>query len=133
MFTVESKKVNVSKSATEVFDFLADLNNLQKLIPADKMDNWRSTKETCRFTIKNLSTIGMKHKELVSPSKIILESDGKNPFDFTLSIFVSDKDGNTESNFVFEGDANMFMATMVKAPLKKFFDVLAENLDDAMA
>ena len=133
MFTIESKKVDVNQSAKDVFDFLADLNNLIKLMPEDRVDNWRSTNETCRFTIKNLSTIGMKHKNLDSPSKIVLESDGKNPFDFTLTVLISGENEKAESHFIFEGDANMFMATMVKAPLKKFFDQLAEGLDGAMA
>jgi len=133
MLTIESKKVEVNQSPKAVFDFLADLNNLEKLMPEDRVDNWRSTAETCRFTIKNLSTIGMKHKSLESPNKIVLESDGKNPFPFTLTILVSDNGDKAASNFVFEGDVNMFMSTMVKSPLKKFFDQLAEGLDAAMA
>jgi len=133
MLSIESKKVDVNQSSSKVFDFLADLNNLEKLMPADRVEKWRSTNETCRFAIKNLATIGMKHKSLESPSKIVLESDGKNPFDFTLSILISGNIEKAQSHFVFEGDVNMFMSTMVKSPLKKFFDQLAENLSSAMA
>lgn len=133
MLTIESKKVDVNQSAKAVFDFLSNLNNLEKLMPEDRVEKWRSTNETCRFAIKNLGTIGMKNKSLQSPNKIVLASDGKNPFDFTLTILISNNGDQAVSHFIFEGDVNMFMSTMVKSPLKKFFDQLADGLNTAMA
>ena len=132
MLTIESNKVDVNQSANTVFEFLSDLNNLEKLMPEGRVENWRSTNETCRFAIKNLATIGMKHKSVETPSKIVLESDGKNPFPFTLTILVESNNDNCKSYFVFDGDVNMFMSAMVKKPLKQFFDQLAENLPAAI-
>ncbi len=133
MLTIESNKVNVNHTAKEVFDFLVDLNNLEKLMPPERIEYWKSTDITCRFGIKNLASIGMKHSELVSPTKIVLESDGKNPFTFKLTIFIKEINETVESFFEFEGDVNMFMKAMVQKPLKQFFDTLAENLPAGMA
>jgi hypothetical protein len=132
MLTIESNKVNVNHNAKEVYDFIVDLNNLEKLMPPDRVEYWKSTENTCRFGIKNLASIGMKHSELVSPNKIILESDGKNPFTFKLTIFIKEINDRVESYFEFEGDVNMFMKAMVQKPLKQFFDTLAENLPAGM-
>ncbi len=133
MLTIESTKVDVLKTSQEVFEFLINLNNLEKLMPQDRIEFWKSTDDTCRFGIKNLSSIGMKIKDISSPNEIILESDGKNPFTFTLTIFIHDNSGSVNSYFVFEGDVNMFMKAMVQKPLKQFFDTLSENLPQAMA
>jgi len=132
MLVIESSKVDVGHSSQVVYDFLLDLNNLEKLMPQDRIEFWKSTETTCRFGIKNLSSIGMKIKEGVAPTKIILESDGKNPFTFTLTIFINENDAGVNSYFVFEGDVNMFMKAMVQKPLKDFFDVLAQNLPGAL-
>ena len=132
MLTIESKAVVVNQPDISVFDFLSDLNNLEKLMPQDRVENWRSTETTCRFAIKNLSTIGMKIKEVQSPSKIVLVSDGKNPFDFSLTIHVQKENSDSQTYFVFDGDVNMFMSTMVKKPLSNFFDQLADNLPQAI-
>lgn len=131
MLTIESTKVDVAKSAQEVYDFLIDLNNLEKLMPQDRIEYWKSTEDTCRFGIKNLSSIGMKVKESTAPNQIVLESDGKNPFTFSLTIYING-DSAVNSYFVFEGDVNMFMKAMVQKPLKQFFDTLAENLPNAL-
>jgi hypothetical protein len=132
MLTIESAKVGVQKTAVEVFDFLLDLNNLEKLMPQERIEFWKSTETTCRFGIKNLSSIGMKVKESTSPSQIVLEADGKNPFTFTLTIFINENGSDITSYFVFEGDVNMFMKAMVQKPLKDFFDQLAQNLPGAI-
>ena len=132
MLTIESTRVNVNQSQENVFNFLSNLNNLEKLMPEDRIEFWKSTDTTCRFGIKKLSSIGMKHKELNPSNQIILESDGKNPFSFTLTIHIDENDGNITSYFVFDGDVNMFMKAMVQKPLKQFFDSLAQNLPMAM-
>ena len=133
MLTIESSKVDVSRNAQEVYNFLIDLNNLEKLMPQERIEYWKSTESTCRFGIKNLSSIGMKVKEGITPNKIILESDGKNPFNFTLTIFINEINSAVNSYFVFEGDVNMFMKAMVQKPLKDFFDTLATNLPGALS
>ncbi|MFT4752881.1 MAG: hypothetical protein ACI85Q_000417 [Salibacteraceae bacterium] len=133
MLTIESSKVNVNRDSLAVYNFLLDLNNLEKLMPEDRVEFWKSTEDTCRFGIKNLSSIGMKMKESISPDKIILESDGKNPFLFTLTIFINKVGNETNSYFVFEGEVNLFMKAMVQKPLKDFFDTLAQNLPGALS
>ena len=60
MATIKSETVKIDKPLNEVFDFLRDLNNLEKLMPHDRIDNWESTAEECRFTIKGLAGIGME-------------------------------------------------------------------------
>lgn len=132
MLSIESAHASVSHSAETVYQFLIDLNNLEKLMPTEKVEYWKSTASTCRFGIKNLASIGMKIKEGISPYKIILEADGNNPFPFTLTIFIKSADGITDTHFVFEGEVNMFMKTMVQKPLQKFFDALAQNLPQAL-
>lgn len=132
MLTIQSATVSSGKSSEEVFNFLKDLNNLEKLMPAEKVEKWESTDSTCRFAIKNLASIGMKLDGVTAPTEIKLASDGKNPFSFTLTISISNDPANAESFFVFEGDVNMFMKAMVEKPLKKFFDTLANNLPSAL-
>lgn len=132
MLTIESAKSNPAKSAQEVFDFLSDLNNLEKLMPEGKVENWRSTNDTCRFAIKNLATIGMKINNSSAPNTIELVSDGKNPFPFSLTLFMNDVDGGCEAYFEFKGEVNMFMKTMIQKPLKNFFDSLVTALPAAL-
>lgn len=128
MATFSSKKVAVTASSNDIFNFLSDLNNLQKLMPEDKIDQWQSDVETCSFQIKGLAKIGMKLDSSEENKLIHIVSNGKNPFDFTLDIHLKEQDSVTESQLVFEGKMNAFMKMMAEKPLTNFFNLLADNL-----
>lgn len=132
MLTIESTKATVSESSQNIFDFLSNLNNLEKLMPSDRVEKWSSSENSCRFGIKNLGTIGMKVDSTTPPNQIVLVSDGKNPFPFKLTIFINEDGTNAQSHFVFDGEVNMFMQAMIKKPLKSFFDSLANKLPEAI-
>ena len=82
---IESEKVEVNKSATEIYTFLSDFNNFQRLMPP-QVTEWKSTTDECSFNINGMATIGMKIIEKTPHSNIKISSNGKVPFDFTLTI-----------------------------------------------
>ena len=56
MTRIESDKVEVAKSAEEVFNFLSDFNNFSKLMP-EQVTDWVSDTDTCSFNIKGMDYI----------------------------------------------------------------------------
>ena len=129
MTNIASKKVEVNNSAENVFNFLADFNNFEKLMPKDKISNWTSNSNECSFEINGMSSIGMKIQETSPYTSLRLVSHGKNPFSFTLDVKLE----KTEKDFVisqmiFSGDINPFLKLVVEKPLTNFFNQLVENL-----
>jgi carbon monoxide dehydrogenase subunit G len=128
--TIQSETLRVEKPIERVFNFLSDFNNFEKLMPAQVKD-WKSTGETCQFAIPGLATIGMKIVEKQAPDKIVISSDGKVPFNFTLTIKLQKVEENvTEGNLVFDAEMNPFMKMMVEKPLTNFFNMLASKVKD---
>lgn len=133
MAKISGKKVIVNAQAKEVFTFLANLNNLEKLMPEGKIENWNSTEETCSFGIKGLAKIGMKVDSLNEPSNVHIVSHGSNPFDFTLDVHINESGDQTEAQLVFDGNMNPFMKMMAEKPLTNFFNMLADKLVEVHA
>ena len=127
MLEIKTTPQQIAAPSEIVFQFLANLNNLQKLMP-DRVEGWQSDADKCTFTIKGMATIEMQVKERNPNSSIALESFGKSPFPFTLSSSILDKDEGTEVSLVFQGDMNPFMKMMAEGPLRNFFNQLAEKL-----
>ena len=50
MTTFESK-ITIHRPVSDVYNFLADLNNHQQLMP-ENIYNWNSTRDTASFTIQ---------------------------------------------------------------------------------
>lgn len=127
---LESEKVDISNSAQNVFNFLTDFNNFQKLMPP-QVTNWQSNTDECSFVINGMATIGMKIIEKNPHSLITISSNGKVPFEFKLFILITEKDAtNCVGQINFESDLNPMLKMMVEKPLGNFFNLLAQKMKE---
>lgn len=126
---IESKKATVNTSAEKAFSFISDFNNFQNLLPKDKVSDYQSTADSCTFNINGMATISMRIKNRVPNSKLEVVSDGKNPFNFSLTILLEEQTESTcEAVIIFDADVNPFVKMMVETPLTNFFNMLSEKL-----
>ena len=72
--------------------------------------------------------IKLKMKEKVAPSKIVLgAASDKLPFTLIAKID-SISENKADVQLFFEGEFNAMMAMMIKGPISKFIETLAENM-----
>ena len=127
---IESENVEVNNSAENIFNYLSDFNNFQKLMPP-QVTNWTSTTEDCSFTINGMATIGMKIIDKTPFTKITISSNGKVPFEFKLFVLLTETGTNScIGQLLFESELNMMMKMMVEKPLTNFFNMLAQKMKD---
>jgi carbon monoxide dehydrogenase subunit G len=130
MTRIESDKTEIKKSAEEVYKFLSNFNNFQKLMP-EQVTNWQSTEDTCSFTIAGMATLGMKIVEKKPNTLVKVSRDGKAPFDFTLECLLKEKNPNeSEVQLAFDADLNPMMKMMAVKPLTNFLNLLVEKLKE---
>ncbi|WP_163406945.1 SRPBCC family protein [Flavobacterium ajazii] len=126
---LESPKVTVQKSAQELFDLLSDVKNFEKLMP-DNIAKFEVTGEDAFiFGLKGMPEIKLKMKDKVAPNKIVLgAASDKLPFTLVSNID-SVTDSESAVQLFFEGEFNAMMAMMVKGPISKFIETLANNMN----
>ena len=126
---LESPKVTVQKSAQDLFDQLTDVKNFEKLMP-DNIAKFEVTGEDAFiFGLKGMPEIKLKMKDKVAPNKIVLgAASDKLPFTLTSNID-SISDSESAVQLFFEGEFNAMMAMMVKGPINKFIETLANNMN----
>ena len=125
---IESPTVSVQKSGQYMFDFLAKVENFEKIMP-DDIDKFEARENGFVFALKGMPAIKLKLKELDEPNKVVLESANDN-VPFTLIGFISNTgDDTSEVQLVFDGKFNTMMTMMIKRPLTKFINTLSENIE----
>ena len=129
MTTLQSDKLTINKTAKEVFDFLSDFNNFQRLMP-EQVTDWKSTADECTFTIAGMATLGMRIKEKTPDTSIIVVRNGPSPFDFTLTCNITDKQQQCEVQRVFDADLNPMLKMMAAKPLTNFLNLLVAKLKE---
>ena len=128
MQNIKSKTQKISASPEQVYQFISDFNNLQKLMP-DKVTNWSSTESTCSFTIQGMATLNMKQGNNKENELVHMKADGKNPFYYDLNTHIQNPEGNSCDVFIeLNADMNPMVAMMAKKPLENFVNILVETL-----
>lgn len=125
---LESPKVSVEKSAEYLFDSLSDVKNFEKLMPESIAKFEVTGDDAFIFGLKGMPEIKLKMKEKVAPNKIVLgAASDKLPFTLTAKID-SLSENKADVQLFFEGEFNAMMAMMIKGPIGKFIETLAENM-----
>jgi len=125
---LESPKVTVQKSAQDLFEQLTDVKNFEKLMPDNIAKFEVIGEDAFIFGLKGMPEIKLKMKEKTAPSKIVLgAASDKLPFTLVSNIN-SVSDSSSEVQLLFEGEFNAMMAMMIKGPISKFIETLANNM-----
>lgn len=125
---LESQKVTVEKNASYLFEALCDVTNFEKLMPESIAKFEVTDTDSFIFGLKGMPEIKLKMREKTANSKIILgAASDKLPFTLTATID-SVTDFSSEVQLFFEGEFNAMMAMMIKGPISKFIETLADNM-----
>lgn len=125
---LESPKVTVQQPAQYIFDQLIDVKNFEKLMPENIAKFEVTGEESFIFALKGMPEIKLKLKEETAPNKVVLgAASDKLPFTLTGNINTV-SDSSSEVQLFFEGEFNAMMAMMIKGPITKFIETLAQNM-----
>ena len=124
---LESPKVNVAKSAVYLFNALNDVKNFEKLMP-ENIAKFEVIDENCfEFGLKGMPEIKLVKKGGTPNSQIVLGA-ASSKLPFTLAANLTEVNDTTDVQLAFEGDFNPMMAMMIKGPISKFIETLAQNM-----
>ncbi|MBS7253232.1 SRPBCC family protein [Flavobacterium branchiicola] len=126
---LESPKVTVQKSAQDLFTELSDVKNFEKLMPDNIAKFEVIGEDAFIFGLKGMPEIKLKMKDKVAPNKIVLgAASDKLPFTLVSNID-SISDSESAVQLVFDGEFNAMMGMMIKGPITKFIETLANNMN----
>jgi carbon monoxide dehydrogenase subunit G len=126
MTTFESK-ISIHRPVSEVYDFLADLNNHQQLMP-ENIYNWDATRDTARFAIQNMAKLSVKVASRVENVQIVIVPAEEAPFGFEMKWELSSVGGATDVVYTVSADLNMMMKMLAAKPLQKLVDHQTQSL-----
>jgi hypothetical protein len=112
----------IQRPAKEIYSFLADLNNHERLMPEDDISDWTSTVDEASFTVRNMLKLSLKIEERVTDTLVRLTPAEKPPFDIELKWELSNDGDYTDVIFTITADLNMMLKMVASGPLQKLAD-----------
>ncbi len=130
---ITSEKTFVNASPLEVFTFLSESANFEKILPKEQVSDFKFDENGCSFKAKGGITIPLIYTDKIANSAISMKSDSRAPFQYTLTIHIFENDGNSQGFIEFNADINMFMKMMVEKPLFALFNDMTKALQKEFA
>ena len=126
---LESPKVTVEKSAEYIFNALSEVKNFEKLMPENIAKFEVLGDDIFNFGLSGMPEIKLRIKDKIPNIKVVLNAaSDKLPFSLIANINII-TDNSCEVKLDFEGEFNSMIAMMIKAPISKFLETLATNMN----
>ena len=132
MVKIESKKVELNRNVEFVYEYLSDFTHFS-IMANDKIENFKATQDRCSFTVKGMTDMGLKIIARVPNESITISNDTDIPSSMPLNFLIIFEFERlepyvTKAVVKMELDANPMIAMMVKKPLEKFVNSLADGM-----
>ncbi|MGQ1785875.1 MULTISPECIES: SRPBCC family protein [unclassified Saccharicrinis] len=129
MTKFESEIKKALHGEEKIFTFISNFNNFEDLIPQDKIKDWQSTEDTCRFKVDGIGEAGLKIVDKEPVKTVKYSTDGKVPFNFFLWVQLKQVDVNdTRIKLTLKADLNPMMKMMVGKQVDKFLNMLGDAI-----
>lgn len=124
---IKSETVTINAPSGALFGLLIDYNNYEQLMP-EQVVRWQSDERSGRFTIKDMTELGMRIEDAVPDEYVLLHSDGKVPFEFTLKLAMEPAGDQTDVYIEFDGKPAPMIAMMAKRPLTNLVNHMVSQI-----
>jgi carbon monoxide dehydrogenase subunit G len=124
---LESRVAKTQKNPEELYNFLIQVENFKNLMPEGTKFELKG-EDKFLFGLKGMPEIALALTGKTPHSQVVLGSTS-DKLAFTLTCNISEAGSGSEAQLLFNGDFNAMMAMMIKGPINKFLEQLANGLE----
>ena len=125
---LNSPKQTVHTSSKEIFEFLSDVKNFEKLMPENISKFEIIGEDRFVFALSGMPEVALQLKEKKPYETLVLGAAG-GKLDFNLSADITElSPDKSEVQFLFDGEFNAMIGMMIKGPINKLIETLVINL-----
>ncbi len=126
----ESKIGKLGTDEERVYTFLSNFNNFRQFIPADKVNDFESSEDHCKFSVAGVGHIGLRIIEREPFKTIKVAGEGMANQQFNLWIQLKQMEPtDTRIKLTLKADLNPMVKMMASKPLQNFLDKLVETME----
>jgi carbon monoxide dehydrogenase subunit G len=125
--TLERRVAKPQKNPEQLYNFLIQVENFKNLMPEGTKFELKG-EDKFLFGLKGMPEIALALTGKTPHSQVVLGSTS-DKLAFTLTCNISEAGSGSEAQLLFNGDFNAMMAMMIKGPINKFLEQLANGLE----
>lgn len=127
---IESRVGIIQSSDERIYTFISNFNNFKQFIPADKVQDFESTEDSCKFSVAGVGKVGLQimEREPFKTIKITGNGMANQKFIFWVQL-VRKEENDTRIKLTIRADLNPMLKMMAQKPLHNFLDKLVDAME----
>ncbi len=127
---IESKVGKVNANEDRIYNFISNFNNLKTFIPPDKVQEFQSSEDHCKFNVSGIGAVSLRIIEKEPFKMIKVTGDGMANQQFFLWIQLKQNaENDTRIKLTIKADLNPMLRMMATKPLQNFLDKLVDAME----
>jgi len=132
MMHIESNKQSIARPASEIYTFIKDFRNFERLMPSQVM-NYQAGYEQCSFEISSMGRVSLEMKERIEDKMIRAASTAGTAINFELIVnLVPESAGASIVQAELNAELSPMLAMLARNPLNNFINMLVDKLKEVM-
>jgi carbon monoxide dehydrogenase subunit G len=128
--TFESRTGSISCSASKAFDFLTDLRNFKRFIPANAIRDLVIDADSCSFQADMLGIVEIRISKKVLTEKVVYTGTMPHVKDFSMSAdIMNNPAGNSNIKLFIRAELNPFLKMMADEPVKRVLGTIIDEME----
>ena len=126
----ESRVGKIASSDEKAYTFLSDFNNFKQFVPEDKLENYQSGEDHCKFSVQGMGEVCLKIIEKEPCKTIKVTGEGMANQNFFLWIQLKQlEETDTRVKLTIKADLNPMLKMMASKPIQLFLDKLVDAIE----
>ena len=127
---IESRIGKVNANEDRIYNFISNFNNLKTFIPPDKVQDFQSSEDHCKFNVSGIGEVGLRIVEKEPFKMIKVSGDGMANQRFLLWIQLKQNaENDTHIKLTIKADLNLMLKMMATKPLQNFLNKLIDAIE----
>ena len=126
----ESRRGELLCTPSEIFNFVTDIRNFRRFVPAGAIDNLKIDMDSCSFHVTSLGNVNISLSEMEPYNKVVYKGTVLQSNDFSLVLNIKENiAGKAEVNLNLSANLNPLLKMMAAKPIDSMLEKLIDEME----
>ncbi|MGE5420071.1 MAG: hypothetical protein ACM3UT_07780 [Chloroflexota bacterium] len=127
----ESRSGKPDCTPEEIFDFVTDIRNFQRLIPSGTVADWNASKDHCSFRVPRVGNVSLRLVSQERPGLVAYKGTALNDNDFEIVVHIRKNTiEKADVKIALNAELNPMMKMIASKPIGQFLEMLVDRMED---
>lgn len=127
----ESRSGKPDCTPEEIFEFVRDIRNFERFIPAGTVADWNASKDHCSFRVPRVGNVDLRLVQEERPNLVAFKGNALNDNAFDIVVHIRrNASEKADVKVALNAELNPMMKMIAAKPIGQFLEMLVDRMEN---